>query len=222
VLHNRLNRLRVGVLRSRKILWGLSLFGYLLFSFWYTNTSGPLSASEVEHYLSKAQALGGSDEALRGLRSFLQSDSGNQFLMVNNIDMNETPGDVAGSQPGESSDQIMDRYMEHMYPALFTRASHPIFFGNAVHTSLDVVGIQNAEVWDRAAVVRYRSRRDLMDITTNPAFAGKHHFKLAALTKTIAYPVESQLYLSDPRFLLALIILCITALSDIVVFGRRR
>ena len=68
-----------------------------------------MSASEVDHYLGKMQALGGSDEALRRLRLFLQSDSGNQFLMVNNIDMNETPGDVAGAQPGESSDQIMDR-----------------------------------------------------------------------------------------------------------------
>ena len=209
-------------MRSRKILWGLPLLGYLLFSFWYTNTGGPLSAAEVEHYLGKMQALGRNDESLDRLRIFLQSDTGNQFLMVNNLDMNETPGEVAGAQPGESSDQIMDRYMEHMYPALFARASHPIFFGNAVHTSLDVVGIQNAEVWDRAAMVRYRSRRDLMDITSNPAFAGKHHFKLAALTKTVAYPIESQLYLSDPRFLLALILLCITALSDIALFGRRR
>ncbi|MBT3695636.1 MAG: hypothetical protein HON25_10950 [Gammaproteobacteria bacterium] len=209
-------------MRSRKILWGLPLLGYLLFSFWYTNTGGPLSAAEVEHYLGKMQALGRNDESLDRLRIFLQSDTGNQFLMINNIDMNETPGNVAGALPGESSDQIMDRYMEHMYPALFARASHPIFFGNAVHTSLDVVGIQNAEVWDRAAVFRYRSRRDLMDITSNPAFAGKHHFKLAALTKTVAYPIESQLYLSDPRFLLALILLCITALSDIALFGRRR
>ena len=131
-------------MRARKILWGLPLLGYLLFSFWYTNTGGPLSAAEVEHYLGKMQTLGRSDESLNRLRLFLQSDTGNQFLMVNNLDMNETPGDVAGAQPGESSDQIMDRYMEHMYPALFARASHPVFFGNAVHTSLDVVGIENA------------------------------------------------------------------------------
>jgi hypothetical protein len=209
-------------MRSRKILWGLPLLGYLLFSFWYTNTNGSLSSAEVEHYLEKMQALGRNEESLSRLRLFLQTDTGNQFLMVNNIDMNETPGDVAGAQPGESSDQIMNRYMEHMYPALFARASHPVFFGNAVHTSLDVVGIENAEVWDRAAVVRYRSRRDLMDIISNPAFVGKHHYKLAALTKTVAYPIESQLYLSDPRFLLALMLLCLVALSDIVFFGRRR
>ena len=209
-------------MRSRKILWGLPLLGYLLFSFWYTNTNGSLSSAEVEHYLEKMQALGRNEESLSRLRLFLQTDTGNQFLMVNNIDMNETPGDVAGAQPGESSDQIMNRYMEHMYPALFSRASHPIYIGQAVHTSLDVVGIQDAEVWDRAAVFRYRSRRDLMDIISNPAFAGRHHFKVAALTKTVAYPVESQLYVSDPRFLLALILLCLVALSDIALSSRRR
>ena len=61
-----------------------------------------------------------------------------------------------------------------------------------------------------------------MDIISNPAFAGRHHFKVAALTKTVAYPVESQLYVSDPRFLLALILLCLVALSDIALFSRRR
>ena len=35
----------------------------------------------------------------------------------------------------------------------------------------------------------------------------KHDFKVAALEKTIAYPVETALYLSDPRFLLALILI---------------
>lgn len=207
---------------SRKILWGLPLLGYLLFSFWYTNTGGPLSAAEVEYYIGKMQAIGRDEESLDQLRLFLQSDTGNQFLMVNNIDMNETPGNVLGAEPGESSYQIMNRYMEHMYPALFARASHPIYFGQVVHTAMDIEGIEGAESWDRAALFRYRSRRDLMDIVSNPAFFGKHHFKLAALTKTVAYPVENQFYASDPRLLLALILLSLVALSDIAFFGRRR
>ena len=35
----------------------------------------------------------------------------------------------------------------------------------------------------------------------------KHAFKVAAMEKTIAYPVETVIYLSDPRFLLALILI---------------
>ena len=46
-----------------------------------------------------------------------------------------------------------------------------------------------------------------MEIATHSDMFGKHEFKIAALEKTIAYPVEAQIYLSDPRFILGLIFL---------------
>ena len=54
----------------------------------------------------------------------------------------------------------------------------------------------------------------------NPAFAGKHEFKMAALDKTIAYPVETQIYLSDPRLLLLLILLVGVLLVDMRISRR--
>jgi len=45
-----------------------------------------------------------------------------------------------------------------------------------------------------------------MEVVSNPKILGKHEFKVAALDKTIAYPVETFLYLSDPRMLLAFIL----------------
>ena len=109
-----------------------------------------------------------------------------------------------------------------MYPELFKRACHPVYAGRAIHSSMDIVGIEGAEVWDQTALMRYRSRRDLMDIASNPAFAGKHHFKVAALTKTIAYPVESIINFSDPRFFLFLILTMCVALIDIAIYGRNK
>jgi hypothetical protein len=53
-----------------------------------------------------------------------------------------------------------------------------------------------------------------MEIISNPDILGPHHFKLAALDKTIAYPIETDLYLGDPRLLLGLILLALTALID--------
>jgi hypothetical protein len=207
---------------ARKKLWLVPLFAYGLFSFWYTNSSGALTSFEVDQYIGKLQAIGRSEPQLNELRLFLESDTGNQFIMTNNIDMNEHPGHVEGAQANESGDDLMNRYMEHMYPALFVRASHPVFVGGVVHSAMDIVGIQNAEIWNRVVLMRYRSRRDLMDIVTNPEFMGKHDFKVAALTKTIAYPVENEFYISDPRLLLALIVFSFTALCDILFFGRRR
>jgi hypothetical protein len=104
--------------------------------------------------------------------------------------------------------------MEHMIPALLARASHPVVMGSVVYPSMDIVGIEGAEHWDQGALFRYRSRRSFMEIVTNPTFAGKHHFKTAALDKTIAYPIEISLYPGDPRLLLGLLLLAITALID--------
>jgi hypothetical protein len=87
---------------------------------------------------------------------------------------------------------------------------------------MDLEGIEGAENWDQAALFRYRSRRALLEIVTNPAFSGKHHFKTAALDKTIAYPIETTLYLGDPRLLLGLILLAITALLDAFILSRHK
>ena len=46
-----------------------------------------------------------------------------------------------------------------------------------------------------------------MEVVTHPNMLSKHEFKVAALEKTVAYPVETILYPSDPRFLLALMLI---------------
>lgn len=142
--------------------------------------------------------------------------------MVNALDMNDNPPDVEGAAPGEDADQLMARYMEHMYAQLLKRACHPVIAGEAVHTAIDILGIEEAEQWTDAALFRYRSRRSFMEIIANPATRGRHEFKLAALDKTIAYPIETNLYLGDLRLLLGLILLAVTALVDCFVLARQR
>ena len=207
---------------GRKWLWFVPTCLYLLFTLWYTNLSGPLTQAEMDAFADQMASSGFEPSAIQRMRQFMEEDTGRQFLMVNVMDMAPTPRRVAGVPADESSDQMMGRYMEHMFPELLKRASHPIFLGRVVFDSMDIVGIEGAENWTSAVLMRYRSRRDLMDIASNPIFAGKHEFKLAALDKTIAFPVENQLYLSDPRLLLLLILFAIVAAADILVYGRRR
>ena len=206
---------------GRKLLWFVPACLYLLFTLWYTNLSGPLTQAEMDAFADQMASSGFEPSAIQRMRQFMEEDTGRQFLMVNVMDMAPTPRRVAGVPADESSDQMMGRYMEHMFPELLKRASHPIFLGRVVFDSMDIVGIQGAENWTSAVLMRYRSRRDLMDIASNPIFAGKHEFKLAALDKTIAFPVENQLYLSDPRLLLLLILFAIVSATDILVYGRR-
>ncbi len=207
------------------LLWVVPLLLYFFFSFWYTNTEGPLREDEIDDFVAQVQLNGLSGEQASRLREFMRADTGRQFLMLNNLDMADNPATIDGTaleiSAGESAGDLMNRYMEHMYPGLFKRACHPIYLGEAVFTALDIVGIEGGESWDRAALFRYRSRRDFMEIVSNPALPGKHEFKIAALDKTIAYPLENTIYLSDPRMLLALILISVVALIDIALYSKR-
>lgn len=189
---------------------------YIGFFFWYTDMGGKLSQEEIQIFIKKHEQNiindGVSPDSeefqlrIDLLKRFMEEDNGKQFIMVNNIEMNKNPGDVVGANPGESADQLMSRYMEYMWPNLLKRASHPIFMSNAVYQSMDLVGIEGAETWDQAALMRYKSRRTMMEIVTNPNMMNRHGFKIAALQKTIAYPVEPFGFYSDMRLIFGMLI----------------
>ena len=211
-------------MRQTTKLWLPSLAVYGLFVLWYTDFSGPLNDEEVDHFVATLMAHNSAPETITYIERFLRNDTGRQFLMLNNLDMADNPSDVEGAQPGESAEQLMNRYMEHMYPELLKRASHPVVFGQAIYSTLDMTGIENTtemKTWTDGALFRYRSRRTFMEIVANPELKGRHEFKLAALNKTIAYPIETSIYLGDLRLLIGLILLSLTALLDNFRLARR-
>lgn len=204
-----------------KLTWMLLALLYSLFFGWYTSCSGPLSSEEIEHYeaLMSRNNPGASPEQLAGLHTFLASDTGDDFVMFNVIDMHETPLQVEGVEPGETSAEVMAKYMRYMTPELVKRACHPVIYGTAAAPALDMFGIEGVRDWTIGAGMRYRSRRDMLEIATNPAFRGSHRFKLAAMNKTFAFPLDPWFHLGDPRLLLALLLL-IVGLS-LGAFSRR-
>ena len=205
---------------TRMKIWLPPLLLYGVFFSWYTDLGGPLSDEEITSFVATMQSNGSDPAVIAFIEKFAREDTGRQFLMVNNIDYNENPPNVPGAEAGESAEQLMGRYMEHMIPALLKRACHPVLIGTAVYPSMDLVGIEGAENWDAGALFRYRSRRAFLEIVTDPAFKGEHHFKTAALQKTIAYPLEPELNLGDPRLLLGLLLLALTALVDLLRRSR--
>ena len=205
---------------TRLKIWLTSALIYLSFFAWYTDMQGPLTDIEVEEFVAALTAAGNDPEEIAMIEQFGREDSGRQFLMVNNVDYNENPPRVEGAEPGEDAEQLMARYMEHMFPALLARASHPAVMGPAVFRTMDLAGIEGAEQWDMNALFRYRSRRTFLEIVTNPAFSGKHDFKAAALDKNIAFPIEPKLYLGDLRLVLGLFLLALTALIDSALLAR--
>ena len=189
-------------------MWLALAILYAGFFSWYTSFGGPLSQEEMDHYykILEARNSDGSPEQRARLRKFMEEDTGDDFVMINVIDMYEEPMQISGVSSSDTSEDVLDRYMEYMYPALFTRACHPILFGEAANQAMDLMNAPGMEQWTTAAAMRYRSRRDMLEIASNPAFAGAHDFKIAAMAKTIAFPIDPWFHLGDPRLLLALLL----------------
>ena len=191
-----------------KWIWAVLIGIYGVFFSWYTSFGGPLTDEEIAHYMERFERHEPtpSPQRLADLRNFMEDDTGDDFVMVNVIHMYDTPLQIEGVEPGESSDDVMAKYMDFMYPQLFSRACHPVIFGSAANTAMDLMNADGMERWTRGAGMRYRSRRDLLEISTNPAFSGRHDFKIAAMAKTIAFPIDPWYQLGDPRLVLALLL----------------
>ena len=115
--------------------------------------------------------------------------------------------------PHAEAEAALDTYMAHMWPALIRRGCHPVNLGTSAAAALEVWGIDGAQHWSQGAMMRYRSRRDLVEIAMNEDFQGPHDAKIAALNKTIAVPLDPWINTGDPRLLLGLIALIATLIG---------
>ncbi len=205
---------------TRLWIWGPLLVLYGAFWLWYTPLSSPFTRAEVDAIITEAEANGADPLMISRLQDFLGGDDGGSFVMVNLLDFADEPAVLPATGPDATAQDLLGHYMEYMYAGLLRRACHPVFVGPVVSDSLDLVGIEGAETWDTAALMRYRSRRDLWEVISNPIFADRHEYKMAALEKTIAFPVVPQLFLSDLRLILGLALGALAGLLDMLLVRR--
>jgi hypothetical protein len=192
---------------------------YAAFFGWYTSFGGPLSDREIEGY---AEQLSGrvEPEQMEILLAFMRSDTGDDFAMFNAIDYRDEPLPTPGARPGETSAEVMRRYVAPFMGRAIRSAAHPIFIGEAAAPALDRWGADGMGSWDSGGIVRYRSRRDLMDQLLYTLDSDIHVFKRAAIEKTIAYPIDPFFQLGDPRLLLALLLLLLGLSGQLWARGR--
>lgn len=201
-----MTRKLIGEMKRNLLCFGLPALLWLAFFIWYTDLGGPLTREEIDQYRAMLILNGADEQRLTMITAFMEADTGDDFVMVNGLDMKDEPPELPATGPGASAQDLMDHYMEFMFPELLSRACHPIFDGRTIFGPLDNVAVESPPKWDRIALMRYRSRRTLMEITTNASFGDRHDYKLGALDMTLAYPVAPALNPADPRFLLALIL----------------
>jgi hypothetical protein len=182
-----------GVELTALISAAILLVAFILFLFWYYPIPRPLRKEEVERYMDLMPgARVSSGDILDLIREFASSDNGKEFFMVNMEIMYEKPQYKQASDQEDSSEQANVRYVRNMMPMMLARASHPycIFkpFGY-----LSAISKQEDNLWHSVSSVRYRSRRDFLNIVTTQRWRSGYAHKVAALKENSNMPSRAML-----------------------------
>jgi hypothetical protein len=203
-------------------IWLAAIAAYLAFRAWYDNWRGPLGPEEVEACLKRLEASGFTDaEELETLRRFLEEDDGREFVMLNLVRL--APGPVPHPETGEPtpSRKLLRGYLGTFLPQLLRRAGHPLLQARKVGGYVDAWNVEPDPGWSFMGYMRYRSRRDLVELVATPSFAAGHPFKAAALPSTFSFPTQPVLSLyAGPRIWVGLVLALVAALAHLVVLGR--
>ena len=111
-------------MNKRLLLWLIPGLLYLLFVTWYTDLGGPLSDQEIEDFTATLEQRGMTAQQISSIQTFMRNDSGRQFLMVNNIDMNENPPDDLDDDACAACKKPLGRIAEDAFAVLAGGGRH--------------------------------------------------------------------------------------------------
>ncbi|HVH17186.1 MAG TPA: hypothetical protein VNF72_02690 [Myxococcota bacterium] len=202
-------------------IWGAAAVLYGVFTLWYNNWRGPLAKEEVATYMARLEKNPQVEpERLDAVRRFLESDDGGEFYMFNVISTFREPVEMPGTGEKKPAREVLEKYTSYFMGELFRRAGHPAFAGPAAGGVVEEWGIDNNPDWTFGGVIRYRSRRDMAELATDPRFEPAHAYKIAAMAHTFAFPVKAELFVG-PRVWIGLGIALAAALTQLAVRAAR-
>lgn len=186
----------------RKRLLLSSLYG--LFLLWHNRwLSKPLTNAEVDSYLAKLQAADNEKEAVgtdqASFQAFLRADDGKPFYMVNLMQYREQAHYPDGSHPEVKTGREANAlYSKAVVKELLKRGSYPVFLSRKL-ANLYNAG-EGTDFFEEVGIVRYRSRRDLLEMASSPSFQSAEPHKWASMEKTVVVPTR-KLMLLDPTII---------------------
>jgi len=200
-------------------IWLVAAGVYLAFRAWYDGWRRPLSAEEIEGFLKKLETTpSGELNDLETFREFLSRDDGREFVMLNLVRIGPDP--VPHPETGEPTRpaQLLREYMRGFLPLLIRHAGHPAIQARKLGGYVDAWNVEPDPGWSFVGAMRYRSRRDMMELATNPRFLAAHPFKVAAIPVTFSFPTSPVLGLYvGPRIWVGLVLALAAALTQLAV-----
>jgi len=191
---------------------------YGLFSLWYFNWKGRLDPEEIDRFMASFHEVEGTkhtDEAV--FRRFLEEDDGGEFVMLNQVQLysDKVAHPVTGKAMSASG--IIGEYFGPFALALVKRGGHPVFQARTIGGNIDSWGADANVGFGTTAMMRYKSRRDLVELVLSPSFTDSHMYKLAAIERTISYPTRIMMSTSlrPPVAVLMLLILLASVIQNL-------
>jgi len=203
-------------------LWLTAALLCLAFFAWYENWRGPLTPEEIEAYMGRfadnaeSQTNQQTDPAV--LHAFLDGDDGGEFFMLNLVRLRSRPVPDPVTGEKKSAPELMEGYTKKFFKELGKRAGHPAIMAGVKGGHIDSWGTAENPGWTNMGYMRYRSRRDLMELATDPQFEGGHIYKLAAIPSTFSVPTKPQFSaLAGPRVWVPMTLTLLAALASMGV-----
>jgi hypothetical protein len=185
---------------------------YATFWVWYGGNGEPLSEEEGLEMLKQIEQVHGvkledtpEGSMSRNLRVMLPNDDGKEFYAVN----------LETRAKGSAAAEAEERYAEIVLPLLLERGGHPVFVSERVGLMLGKYG----EQVDRAAVVRYRSLRDLIDMINDDRMVEGNAFKNASLAHTEVFITRPTITFLQVRLIVGMFLVLI-AIAGLAVIGK--
>jgi len=208
-------------LTASRIRWALFAGIYAVFLFWYGGSGEPISPEEMKQYAAIMEARGagassveeGDSEVAADLRKFVETDDGQEFVMINLNLYRDEPSYADGREAVGSAQETEEEYTSRIAPRLFARACHPLLM---VEPAAHIGGIGDFERqdWSRVTLVRYRSRRDFVEFVLEQDYAQDVDHKWAALSRSHTMAATPRISFATVRLLPLLILIVIGLLLD--------
>jgi hypothetical protein len=200
-------------------IWLVAALVYLGFRAWYDNWRGVLRADEIDRFVASLRGTPGAEvNDLDTLRRFLEADDGREFFMLNlvKIASGEVPHPKTGAPTRAST--LMREYIRGFLPVLIRHGGHPALQAGKIGGYIDAWNVPPDPGWTIVGLMRYRSRRDMAELSTDPRFTTAHPFKIAAIPVTASFPTSpSFALLLGPRIWVALVLALGAALLQLAL-----
>lgn len=189
-------------------IWTIAVLFYGAFWLWYAQPRRKLSAQEADEFLEWALAKGIDPQRAHGLRDFFAADDGRDFVMVNLIKL---------QKPAKESAAKLAAYQKVFLGQLLLKAGHPLMLAKRTGANVEHIHCEQNSDWPAIAAIRYRSRRDLLEILPDTFGSEHHQLKLDATASTIAFPASDWYVFGGPKIVVALATLLLACLAELLI-----